>query len=100
MQARRKTLRELAEEYARAYSAILERARREPGSVRYELVRAAAVYSDRGLLLERLRELARCGGCVSCAYSKPCETWPLPECRWCELGLAQDACGRWERIAE
>jgi len=68
--------------------------------VRYEVLKAAAVYSDRKLLLEKLKELARYGGCVSCAYSKPCETWPFPECRWCELGLAQGTCGKWTKISE
>jgi hypothetical protein len=93
-----KTLEELAEEYLRAYGEILERAREDPEGVRYELVRAALVYSDRRVLVERLRELARMGGCVSCAHSVPCGTWPLPECRWCELGLSQDACNRWEPL--
>jgi len=93
-----KTLEELAEEYLRAYGEILERAREDPEGVRYELVRAALVYSDRRVLVERLRELARMGGCVSCAHSVPCGTWPLPECRWCELGLSQDTCNRWEPL--
>jgi hypothetical protein len=93
-----KTLEELAEEYLSAYREILERAREDPEAVRYELVRAALVYSDRRVLVERLRELARMGGCVSCAHSRPCGTWPLPECRWCELGLSQGACGRWEPL--
>jgi len=94
-----KTLEELAEEYLVLYRRILEEEAREPGSVRYEVLKAAAVYSDRKLLLEKLRELARgYGGCVSCAYSKPCENWPFPECRWCELGLAQDTCGKWTLI--
>jgi hypothetical protein len=93
-----KTLEELAEEYLRAYGEILERARSDPEGVRYELVRAALVYSDREVLVRRLRELAGMGGCVSCAHSRPCETWPLPECRWCELGLSQGTCGRWEPL--
>jgi hypothetical protein len=95
-----RNLSELAEMYLKAYGEILERAESDPGSVRYDLVRAAVVYSDRSTLVKRLRELAKMGGCVSCAHSIPCGTWPLPECRWCELGLSQDACNRWERIQE
>jgi hypothetical protein len=95
-----RNLSELAEMYLKAYGRILERAREDPESVRYELVRAAHVYSDRRVLVERLRELAKMGGCVSCAHSVPCGTWPLPECRWCELGLSQDTCNRWEKIQE
>jgi len=95
-----KNLNELAEMYLKVYGEILERAREDPGSVRYDLVKAAFVYSDRSALMGRLRELAKIGGCVSCAHSVPCGTWPLPECRWCELGLSQDTCNRWERIQE
>ena len=93
-----KTLEELAEEYLVLYTRILELAQREPGSVRYDVLKAAAVYSNRELLLQKLKELTRYGGCVSCAYSKPCENWPFPECRSCELGLAQDTCGKWTPI--
>jgi hypothetical protein len=95
-----KNLSELAEMYLKTYKRILERAQSDPESARYDLVKAAYVYSDRKVLVEKLRELAKMGGCVSCAHSIPCGTWPLPECRWCELGLSQDTCNRWERIQE
>jgi len=95
-----KNLNELAEMYLKIYERILERARSDPESVRYDLVKAAHVYSDRSVLMEKLKELAKISGCVSCAHSIPCGTWPLPECRWCELGLSQDTCKRWERIQE
>ena len=95
-----RNLNELAEMYLKIYKRILERAQSDPESVRYDLVKAAYVYSERKVLVEKLRELAKMGGCVSCAHSIPCGTWPLPECRWCELGLSQDTCNRWERIQE
>jgi hypothetical protein len=101
-----KTIEDLAQEYLQIYAGIL----RDP--VRYieecsasgrancdRVVYAAMYYATHSdELMKRLKELASYGGCVSCAYSKPCDVNPMPECRFCELGLSQTGCKHYERI--
>jgi len=102
-----KTIEDLAQEYLQIYADIL----RDPVSYVEECVASGrancdwvvyvatyyTTHSDE--LVKKLRELANYSGCVSCAYSKPCDVNPMPECRFCVLGFSQTGCKYYERIA-
>lgn len=103
---RAKTIEDLAQEYLKIYAEILK----DPvlyieecnanGRANCDVIVYAAIYytmhSDE--LVKKLKELAHYSGCLSCAYSKPCDVNPMPECRFCEAGLRQDGCKHYERI--
>jgi hypothetical protein len=101
-----KTIEDLAQEYLQIYERILK----DPvkyiedcsasGRVNCDRVVYVAVYyaAHSGKLVKKLKELANYSGCLSCAYSKPCDTDPTPECRFCVLGLNQTWCNQYKRI--
>lgn len=101
-----KTIEDLFQEYQQIYADILKDAVQYieecsmTGRANCDKVVYAAIYytthSDE--LIKKLKELAKYSGCLSCAYSKPCDINPMPECRFCELGLKQDGCKYYKKI--
>ncbi|MEM1820380.1 MAG: hypothetical protein QXH81_09630 [Thermofilaceae archaeon] len=95
-------IEELARMYLRQAREVVEMARRNPSSVRYDEVRYAAWLLEIGeegvkeVLLKIAREY---GGCASCRHSVPVPFHLSLMARWCSLGLRQDDCGRWEPLA-
>jgi hypothetical protein len=101
-----KTIEDIAQEYRQIYEHILEDPVRyieecsKSGRSNCDKIVYTAIYytkhSDE--LIKKLKELAKYSGCLSCAYSKPCDINPMPECRFCSLGLNQTWCKHYKRI--
>ncbi|WP_287911797.1 hypothetical protein [Thermofilum sp.] len=101
-----KTIEDLAQEYQQIYADILKDTAKyikecsANGRSNCDRVVYAAIYytTHKDELIKKLKELANYSGCLSCAYSKPCDVNPMPECRFCELGLNQTWCKHYKRI--
>jgi len=68
----------------------------------YKLLRTASYLVSLGVegIKQELIKLAKsCSGCVACKHSIPCPQNPCDlTCRYCELGLSQNKCNKFEPL--